>query len=270
MPCSQSASSSTVKSSRCRRSIASSSVSSSPASVRSRLAMTLPVLATIRSATWPICEDRGAQLGGDRRVRVAHPGQLGDVPGEVAHPLQVRAHPQAGDDDAAGRSRPAAAGRAGRASAPRGRPAARRSARRRRSRSRRGRGRRPAARSWPGRSPTRPAGSSRPSGRTGRRAPRGTARASSFASSVWFCRTGRRRACPAGAPAANRASGAVNDGGTSQVNSARRLRRQARSAARGSRAAQPYADDVNPSWTAVLAGLVGLVVGALGVLRVPR
>jgi len=44
-------------------------------------------------------EDRGAQHRRDGRVGVAPAGHLGDVAGEVAHPLEVRAHPHAGDDD---------------------------------------------------------------------------------------------------------------------------------------------------------------------------
>ena len=38
--------------------------------------------------------------GGIGRVGVAQPRDLGDVPGQVAHPLEVGAHPHAGDDDA--------------------------------------------------------------------------------------------------------------------------------------------------------------------------
>ena len=45
-------------------------------------------------------QDRRAQLGGDGRLGVAHPRELRHVPGEVAHPLQVGAHAQAGDDHA--------------------------------------------------------------------------------------------------------------------------------------------------------------------------
>ena len=63
-------------------------------------AMTEPALATIRSATWPICRIVRADVGGTARVGVAQPGDLGDVPGEVAHPLEVGAHPHDGDDDA--------------------------------------------------------------------------------------------------------------------------------------------------------------------------
>ncbi len=44
--------------------MASSSVSSSPATVRSRLAMTLPAFATIRSATCPICRIVARSSGG--------------------------------------------------------------------------------------------------------------------------------------------------------------------------------------------------------------
>lgn len=42
--------------------------------------------------------DGGAQLDRDGRVRVPQTGQFGDVPGQVAHPLQVGGHPQAGHD----------------------------------------------------------------------------------------------------------------------------------------------------------------------------
>jgi hypothetical protein len=76
----------------------SSSVSSSAAASMSRPATMAPVLITSRSATWPISTIVSRTSGWDRRVRVPHAGDLRDVPGEVAHALQVRAHPQAGHD----------------------------------------------------------------------------------------------------------------------------------------------------------------------------
>ena len=62
--------------------------------------MTEPALATIRSATWPICRMVRAQPRRARRtVGVAQPRHLGDVAGQVAHPLEVGAHPHGRDDD---------------------------------------------------------------------------------------------------------------------------------------------------------------------------
>ena len=113
---------------------------------------------TIRSATWPICRIVGAELGGHGGLRVAQPGDLGDVPGQVAHPLEVGAHPQRGDDRSAGRWRPAAGGPAGRTTAVVELVARRVDLRRRRrSPSRRGGRRRRAGPSSRGSSPTRPA-----------------------------------------------------------------------------------------------------------------
>ena len=71
--------------------------------------MTLPALAMSRSAIWLILRKVERSDGRDRRLGVAQPGQLGDVPGEVAHPLQVGTHPQAGHDGAqVARDRPLA------------------------------------------------------------------------------------------------------------------------------------------------------------------
>ena len=64
------------------------------------MASTLPALATSRSATWPISTTVARSSGRDGRVGVAAPGDLGDVLGQVAHPLEVGAHLQRGDDDA--------------------------------------------------------------------------------------------------------------------------------------------------------------------------
>jgi hypothetical protein len=66
----------------------------------SRPAMTLPALATISSAAWPISQHVDAQRRRHRRRGVAAAGDLGDVHGVVAHPLEVGDHPQRGDDDA--------------------------------------------------------------------------------------------------------------------------------------------------------------------------
>jgi hypothetical protein len=45
-------------------------------------------------------DDGRAELRRDRRLGVAPAGDPGHVAGQVAHPLEVRAHPQAGDDGA--------------------------------------------------------------------------------------------------------------------------------------------------------------------------
>ena len=60
--------------------------------------MTLPALATISSAAWPISRTVERSAGGTAERRVAAPGDLGDVHGVVAHALEVGDHAQRRDE----------------------------------------------------------------------------------------------------------------------------------------------------------------------------
>lgn len=99
MPCFQ------RSSSRCWKSVRCSFVH--PVVVRFELQRVVHVLADddlARLGHQPLGElthlqDRGVQVARHRRHREAQPGELGHMPGEVARPLQVRAHPQRRDDD---------------------------------------------------------------------------------------------------------------------------------------------------------------------------
>ena len=59
-----------------------------------------PALGDDRLGDLAHLQDVGAQLRRHRGLRRAQPGDLGDVPGEVAHPLEVGAHVHGRDDDA--------------------------------------------------------------------------------------------------------------------------------------------------------------------------
>ena len=100
VPCSQLPSVTRANSSRCRSSIASSSRSIWWAASTSRAAMTDPGLLDDPLGHLAHLQDRRAQLGRHGGCRVAQPRDLGHVPGQVAHPLDVAAHPHARDDDA--------------------------------------------------------------------------------------------------------------------------------------------------------------------------
>ncbi len=88
------------KSVRCSSSIRSSSSSSRRAASTSLVVITSAACAIRRCASWPISRIVRCRSPGYRELGEAQDqGQLGHVLGQVARTLQVRAHPQRGDDD---------------------------------------------------------------------------------------------------------------------------------------------------------------------------